>query len=358
MPKVIGKIILIAAALAIIIPVVFLAYLTVMNTRHKMIEDVYIEHNREIIAPASNDFSVTIFNIGYAGLDQGQDFFADGGKSSRAESFEKTMENLSQISAFIMENDADFLMIQELDIKSRRSYDVNQFAYLKEKLPNHSSSFAYNYNAIWVPVPLFNPMGYANSGLATFSKYNTASAQRYQLEGQESWPVILAELDRCFLQTTVPLDNGRSLVLINLHLSAYDKGGKLRSKQVEHVITHMEELFAAGHYVVIGGDWNQLLSSELENNPDFMAKWPEWLHRIPDSLTATGFKWGIDKSVMTVRDLDAPYVENDTFEAIIDGFLVSPNVEIISVTGHDHGFKYSDHNPVTLKFSLIPYQWQ
>ncbi len=36
----------------------------------------------------------------------------------------------------------------------------------------------------------------------------------------------------------------------------------------------------------------------------------------------------------------------------MDGFLVSPNVEIKSVKGYPFKFKYTDHNPVKMEFEL------
>ena len=36
------------------------------------------------------------------------------------------------------------------------------------------------------------------------------------------------DLDRCFLISRLGLDNGKELVLINVHLSAYDQGGTIR----------------------------------------------------------------------------------------------------------------------------------
>jgi exonuclease III len=37
---------------------------------------------------------------------------------------------------------------------------------------------------------------------------------------------------------------------------------------------------------------------------------------------------------------------------VIDGFIVSPNVEVLSVQTIDLDFKNSDHNPVKLTFAL------
>lgn len=337
---------------ALLIVVGFFAILTVFNPKHEPIEALTLTNNAKQIASHTEAFSVMTFNIGYAGLDDTQDFFADGGKRSRAPSQEQVLSNLEAMTAFMSDVSPDFIMVQEIDRKASRSHDVEQYTFIKEGLDGYGSTFAYNYNALWVPVPIFSPMGYANAGLGTFSKYQLSEANRIALNGQESWPMILAELDRCFTENFVPLDNGMSLVLINLHLSAYDKGGLLRAAQAAHVYTHMNALYEAGHYVILGGDWNQLLSDAQLSDPSFLENWPEWLVKIPETLTDSGFVWALDESVMTVRDLATPYEKGVTFETIIDGFLVSPNVEVLNVRGFDLSFKHSDHNPVWLDFKL------
>jgi hypothetical protein len=37
---------------------------------------------------------------------------------------------------------------------------------------------------------------------------------------------------------------------------------------------------------------------------------------------------------------------------VIDGFLVSDNVEVTELHNVDTGFAYSDHNPVMMRFTL------
>lgn len=37
---------------------------------------------------------------------------------------------------------------------------------------------------------------------------------------------------------------------------------------------------------------------------------------------------------------------------VIDGFIISPNVELLDVETLDLGFENSDHNPVIISFSL------
>lgn len=333
---------------------VFLAYLTLKNPTHAPLEALSIENVKEKSLSPNKSITLTTFNIGYAGLDASADFFADGGKHSRAKSQKQVMDNLRAIENFIKQNNADIYLLQEVDIRASRSHDVNQLASLKALLPQHESVFAYNYNALWVPVPLFKPMGYANSGLLTFSKYKINEANRHALIGQESWPKILADLDRCFTEQIYRVSDTQNLYVINLHLSAFDKGGKLRQQQIQHIKSYMTHKYTQGHYIILGGDYNQQLNLSQMNEPEFMEKWPSWLQPIPKDLVDSGFQLAYDPQISTVRDLKSPYIKGETFEATIDGFLVSPNINIIGITGHDLGFTNSDHNPVTITISLKP----
>lgn len=56
----------------------------------------------------------------------------------------------------------------------------------------------------------------------------------------------------------------------------------------------------------------------------------------------------------TCRLLNQPYDPDseDTQYYVIDGFILSPNVELIGVETIDAGFVNSDHNPVYLEAAL------
>lgn len=330
----------------------FLGYMTITDENPEDVIQVDIENNNKKIIEQGMPFSTTIFNIGYAGLDKDQDFFMDGGKGSRSSSKKQTLTNIDSMLSFLGGTDSDFILLQEVDKDSTRSFNTNQYEMLQQKLKEYGSSFAYNYTVKWVPVPFFKPMGSVSSGIGTFSKYEIEQAIRYQLPGKESWPVQLFELDRCILETKIPVDNGKFLRMVNIHLSAYDKGGIIRKQQVEFLKKYMNEHYQNGDYIVLGGDWNQLLSDVQLNDPKFMEEWPDWLVELPDNFSDGGFQWAVDPNVWTVRDDVKSYVPGENFVTIIDGFLVSPNIEIVDVKGHDLGFEHSDHNPVTTTLIL------
>jgi endonuclease/exonuclease/phosphatase family metal-dependent hydrolase len=297
-------------------------------------------------------FSVTTFNIGYAGLDRAQDFFMDGGTQSRSSSKKQTEDNLSAISAHLQELESDLYLLQEVDVAASRSYHMNEVDLVKQALPLYSSIFALNYKVPWVPVPVMRPMGAVESGLVTLSKLQSSSHTRYDLPGKESWPVQQMELDRAFISSRFPVEGGKELVVIHLHLSAFDEGGDIRKQQLNFLSDYIDQEIVKGSYLLLGGDWNHSLPGTEPDSFDSQQAWPNWLQPFPNDFTPEGFEWAVDPAVPSVRTLDIPYQSGINFLAVVDGFLVSPNIEIVSVQGHDLGFESSDHNPVTGRFIL------
>lgn len=350
MKKVIKIIIWILCILILFAGLYFLA-MTVTDYKPKDVVPLKAE-NQKTDTLGKNEFTIATFNIGYCGLDDKQDFFMDGGTMSRSSSKEKTEENLEGIGNTLKDLDADFIFVQEIDLRATRSFYLNEYDYLKTLLDNYSTTYATNYKVLWVPVPLSKPMGYVNGGLVTFSKYKIADANRYQYPGTENWPRQLAELDRCFIETKIPLSSGKSLILLNSHMSAYDKGGFVRKQQLAFLRTYIEAEYKKGNYVVVGGDFNHQIPGTDAKSFKSEESWPDWLQTIPGDFTPEGFTWGADKNTPSNRAVARAYKEGVNFLSVIDGFLVSPNVEIEQVKGYDLKFKDSDHNPVKIWLKL------
>lgn len=328
-----------------IIVVIFIIFIVLTNNEPEKIIKIHTKNNQSNKLKLGKTISLTTFNIGYCGLDKGQDFFMDGGIQSRSRSKEQTIRNLDSIIKFLMRQNSDIYMIQEIDIKASRSCNVNELDTMRDTLRSYGSNFARNYKCSWVPVPIIRPMGYVESGIVTFSKYNIESSTRYQLPGRDKWIRQLFLLDRCVSESILCLDNGRKLVLLNLHLSAFDDGS-VRAQQVDFLKKYMVDKYNEGSYVILGGDWNHFLL-------EYSNKKENWVQKLPDDFLPKDWKWGVDSKVPTVRANGTKYIEGVSYTTVIDGFLVSPNVDIVQVNGNDLGFENSDHNPVTMKFSLI-----
>ena len=294
------------------------------------------------------EYSITSFNIGYGGLGETEDFFMDGGKTIRPESKAIIENNIKNIKEKIIDLNSDFVLIQEVDEDSKRSYGMDQVKELL--LEDMEGSFAYNYRAKYVPFP-FPPIGKVNSGILTMGKYRIKDSERLSLPNPFSWPVRTVNLKRAIQITRYPIENKENdFVLINFHLEAFDSGeGKIeQTKLLSKIIV---EEYEKGNYVIAGGDWNQTLIKGLELDEELLTEWTpgslDW-DSLPD------WEVGVDRNVATNRSLIKAYIGNEEKLAkfFIDGFIVSPNIQIKETKVEEMNYKYSDHEPVKMDFIL------
>lgn len=325
-----------------------LGYLSAVDYKPKAIEMLTVEGEAAAIPDSAKEFSFLIWNIGYAGLGAESDFFFDGGKGVRPDKA-TTEKYLNGIKSYLSENkDIDFTLLQEVDLGSRRSWHLDQAKAINEATGGGVSSFAVNYDSKFVPQPISNPYGKCLGGLLSRSKYKPGSANRIGLVPDANWPVGLFMLDRCLLEWRYPLAGGKELVVYNLHLSAYDDGS-VKQTQMDTLKALFSREYAKGNYVVAGGDWNQ--SPPGYKSPRVGVAATVQMN-VPENFPAQGWKWGADTAIPTNRKLNEVYKDGETGIDILDFFLVSPNVEIISVKGEDLKFANSDHQPVKMSIRL------
>lgn len=325
----------------------YFAFMTL--TDYKPDAVIGLEKDNVQIKTVSNTLTVTTFNIGYATLDDASDFFMDGGTASRAIDSNNVSRNLAGINRFMKETDSDIFLIQEVDKKATRTYKINQYDYFKENYPAYEAIFASNYKVPFVPVPLNEPVGQVHSGLTTLSKFTTTTNTRYQFPGSESWPRQLALLDRCFTESRYTYKD-KELIVVNLHMSAYDSGGFMRVQQTEFLQNYLVKEYNKGNYIIVGGDFNQEIPGTDADAFNLSEK-PNWLKVMAGEFK--NFTWYNDPNIPTNRALDAAYIKGITYVSNIDGFLVSDNITVSQTTVHDLKFKNSDHNPVTIDCILI-----
>lgn len=310
----------------------------------------YIEKNQNI--------KIMSWNIGYCGLGKNEDFFMDGGKTSLPTSQENVEKYKTGVKDEIKDQNPDILILQEVDYKSKRSGKKNQVEYFEKQLAKNAA-FTYNYKTLFCPIPL-PPLGRIESGLATYTDYNADSAERYKLPSVFKWPVRLANLKRCLLVTRFPVyengkDTGRKLVLINFHLEAFDNGEAKRLQTIK-LAEILNEEYEAGNYVIAGGDWNQKFPTDTGKYATvFNDGWQPGI--IDDTLIAEGWKLCSSENAPTCRSNQFPYIGEQAEKHewqywVIDGLLVSPGVDVKSISVLDKDFEDSDHNPVVMQFEL------
>jgi len=141
------------------------------------------------------------------------------------------LENLKRI-------DADFLAMQEIDYDSHRSYNVDQHEKIGEMGYPYSAK-SVNWDKRYVPFPYYPfsmHFGKVISGQSVLSKYPIVEQERIELIRNQSNPFYYDSfyLDRLAQVVKIRVA-GHNLVLINVHLEAFDQ--ETRIKQFEKLRT-------------------------------------------------------------------------------------------------------------------------
>ncbi len=304
---------------------------------------------------AGTEYEIMTWNLGFGAYSADYGFFMDGGSESRAYSKEAVFDNIGHAAELINALDADFRLLQEIDIGSTRTYQVDEAQLIRDQVRGYAG-FAQNYDSPYLFYPVTRPHGASKSGLLTISDYWIARQERVGLPLERGFMKLL-DLDRCYSVSHIPVDNGRELCLYNLHLSAYTSDGVIATEQLRLLTQDMLSEREAGNYAIAGGDFNKDLlgnSAEVFGVPDIGYSWcqpiPEGV--IPDGLTLVN-SLDPDDPIPSNRVADGPYQKGVTFVSTLDGFIVSDNVTVSGCRVIDDGFACSDHNPVVMTFELL-----
>ena len=326
----------------------FLAWQTITEFKPEATVNIAIQGEATAIG---DTLTLTTYNIGYCGLGAEMDFFYEGGTMARPNKLQLQKYEDGVIERLHSFTQSDFILLQEVDTLARRSWYSNQFDLIKESFPEYKSWFVLNYQA-WVPMPLTNPMGKVRAGLMTLSRQTPTEAKRISFNAGYSWPMSVFMLKRCFLVTRFKTKQGNDFVLINTHNSAFSDAAEIRKVELAQLKSVMEEEYAKGNYVMIGGDWNQNPTTFdttllLSNYQPKLIEPP-----IPNDFLPEGWKFLYDPLQSTNRDVNIPYTEGITLTTLIDFFVISPNIEPLSVKTTVTGFRESDHQPVSARVVL------
>ena len=351
---------IIAVATVFAVVVVYVSYVFISYSRidDNLTIEVKPSASSASVVKTDTEYTAMSYNIGFGAYTPDFTFFMDGGSQSWANSKESVIDCINGDIELIKQYKVDFPILQEVDTDSTRSYHVDQATMIRDAFDAYSSAFAVNYHSAFLFYPIFQPHGASNSGLLTMSCAEIDSALRRSLPISNGLKKFL-DLDRCYSISRVKVENGKELVIINVHLSAYGTDGDIQQQQLTMLFSDMQAEYEKGNYVICAGDYNhdflgnskELLNKSVGEEIESLA----WAATFPDELIPAGFAKVTDYASATLvpscRNCDVPYGP-DCFTVILDGFIVSDNIETTYVDIIDNQFRYSDHNPVVLKFKL------
>lgn len=350
----------------------YAAYVAAQYYRIEDRQTLHVENGKKESVRIGEAYTVMTYNLGFGAYSPEYSFFMDSGVMKSGETvtgiYAKGMseadvrKNVNGQISVLREANADFYFCQETDTDADRSYHIDMRGGITAAMTEYGSTYAENFHTALLLYPFNDPIGRSNSGILTLSRYRIDNAVRRSFPVTEDFIDKLFDLDRCFSVQYLPVEGSEHmLVLINLHMSAYDKGGTIRAKQLTMLNAVLAEERAKGNYVVAGGDFNHcLIADNFESDEDALSyfaseqKTPDWVKNsvLHASELAEGFSIVAPMNEATCRGADIPYEKGVNYSTVIDGFLLSDNVEAIQVQTTDTQYAYSDHNPVSLRFQL------
>lgn len=349
------RVFIILIMLFILVFASYLAYL--FFSYHRLPDNQAIEIKQAQKATNENndkkEYKITTFNIGYAANPHNYSFFMDGGKYARGFSKQNVAQNLAGIIKQVKQTQADFVLLQEVDSDATRSYHIPQEKNIMKAMPEMNAAFALNYDSAYLFYPFTEPIGKSQSGLLTLSRETIHKSTRYQLPIETNLNKF-TDYDRAFTISLIATQP-KPLALINVHLSAFTKDQSIQAAQIKKLAKYMQLYQQKGYAVIVGGDYNHDVLGDTPSLFGTKKQTLTWTHPFPKADLPAGFTLVnqdiVAAKIPSVRANDRPFTK-DSYVNLVDGFIVSADIQVKHLKVWDYHFQYSDHNPVTMTFEI------
>lgn len=280
-------------------------------------------------------FRVVTYNIGYfSGMTN--NLAVERSRASFLKNQQTALRALRSV-------DADIIALQEADLASSRSFKVNQVAEIAKGSGLKYGAVAVNWNKNYVPFPYF-PLsvhfGRMVSAQAVLSRYPIKSQERIVLEEVEGQSFLYKSfyIDRLAQITELSIDE-RSLILINVHLEAFDED--TRRRQTEFLLELLSR-YPDTTPIILLGDFNSGKIGTGETHPSIslLLEHPRLKSAIPEHLQT-------DAEQLTFPS-DAPSMK-------LDYIFYTPNtIALRHARVVKNAEEASDHLPVMMEWAFIP----
>lgn len=286
-----------------------------------------IKNNHPTSITNDSTFSIVTYNIGYlSGMTNNLPI------PKPKELFE---ENLQKVIAKTKKNNPDIIAFQEIDYNASRSYGVNQEEEIA-KLGYNYIAKGVNWDERYVPFPYWPPsmhFGKVVSGQSIVSKYELKEYERIVLDRVADAPFYrdALYLDRLAQVCKVML-NGKEVVLINVHLEAFDK--PTRIKQFRFVVDKLFNKYKNKYPTILLGDFN----SPARNKEAIVNE----LFSLED----------VGNAAFNVENPSNTFNTKNPFERIDYIFYTKNSIEYINGRVLNEFEQASDHLPILMRFKL------
>ena len=164
---------------------------------------------------------------------------------------------LNLIVAYINSTEPDILLLQEVDISSKRSAYVNQLQYILDRTHLNYGAYASMWNAEIIPS---DGLGKVDAGNAVLSRWKITDAERIQLPLRTDQDPLTQYfyLRRNILKAKINIPElDTTLYAVNIHATAFATDDT-KEKHIEKYKEVLDDLHSQDVLFVTGGDLNSV----------------------------------------------------------------------------------------------------
>ena len=200
---------------------------------------------------------VMTWNIKFGGGDI--DFWFDCWGDRVLMTEDEVLDNLERVVAKINQVDPDILLLQEVDVDSKRSVYLDQLQYILDHTDLNYGVFASMWQSQYVPS---NGLGRVNTGNAILSRWPLDNAERIALALRSDQDPLTRYfyLRRNILKATVDLPGYgevNAFHVVNVHTAAFSQDGT-KQKHIDRFKEELDKVAGSGGLFVAGGDLNEI----------------------------------------------------------------------------------------------------
>jgi endonuclease/exonuclease/phosphatase family metal-dependent hydrolase len=330
------------------------------------VEEAEYYHAAEPTTPPAvmDSLLVMTWNIKYGGGDIDFWWACHGDRVLMTE--DEVVDNLDSLVSHINQVDPDILLLQEVDVGSKRAAYVDQMQYILDHTAlNHGV-----YGSMWrVQFAPSDGLGRADLGPAILSRWRLRDAERIGLALRTDQDALTNYfyIRRCMIKAELEIPGWDDFHAVTVHTAAWSQDDT-KLKHINRFKEELDDIVSEGGWFVAGGDLNTIPpgSDQLQGFQDAVCggdfeggDFSDEQDYLTDLYASTDYATAIPLDEYQQADDQSPYFtygdKPDSFGFTRKLDYLFTNMNWISGSAHTHletaspGQTLSDHAPVSAK---------
>ena len=167
-------------------------------------------------------------------------------------------QNMAAIADSLNAMDADIVLLQEVDVSSKRTGYMDQVQYLLDNTNLNYGCYASMWKADFIPS---DGIGRIDAGNAILSKYKLTDAERIQLRLRTDQDGLTQYfyLRRNIVKAKIPAlaQGAKDFYAVDIHATAFATDDT-KQQHIDKYVKTLAEIHSSGDYFVTGGDLNSV----------------------------------------------------------------------------------------------------